>query len=91
MQAKDIMTKTVATVPPEATVQDIAKLLLARRISAVPVVDAGGKVVGIVSEGDLMRRPESGTERPTVLVVDAAGQFPGAGTRIRAIAWRHRR
>lgn len=63
MQAKDIMTTAIATVPPDATVQDIAKLLLARRISAVPVVDSDGKVLGIVSEGDLMRRPETGTER----------------------------
>lgn len=63
MQAKDFMTTAVATVQPEATVQDIAKLLLARRISAVPVIGADGTVVGIVSEGDLMRRPETGTER----------------------------
>ena len=63
MQAKDIMTTAIATVPPQATVRDIAKLLLARRISAVPVVDSDGKVLGIVSEGDLMRRPETGTER----------------------------
>ncbi|MEQ8818508.1 MAG: CBS domain-containing protein [Thalassobaculum sp.] len=63
MQAKDIMTTAVATVPPETTVQDVAKLLLERRISAVPVVDGDGKVLGIVSEGDLMRRPETGTER----------------------------
>lgn len=63
MQAKDIMTTAVATVRPEASVQEIAKLLLARRISAVPVVDLDGRVLGIVSEGDLIRRPETGTER----------------------------
>lgn len=63
MQAKDIMTTTVATVPPEATIREIATLLLARRISAAPVIDPDGMVLGIVSEGDLMRRPETGTER----------------------------
>lgn len=63
MQAKDVMTTTVATVRPEATVREVASLLLRRRISAVPVVDAGGNVLGIVSEGDLIRRPETGTER----------------------------
>jgi len=63
MQAKDIMTTTVATVRPEATIREIAKLLLERRISAVPVVGPDGRVLGIVSEGDLMRRPEAGTER----------------------------
>jgi CBS domain-containing protein len=43
-------------------VEEIARLLLERRISGVPVVDAAGRVLGIVSEGDLMRRPELGTE-----------------------------
>jgi len=63
MQAKDIMTKNVTTVGEDATVQEIANLLLERRISAVPVVDRSGLVIGMVSEGDLMRRAETGTER----------------------------
>ena len=62
MQAKDVMTMNVVTVSPDTLVNDIAKLLIERRISAVPVVAADGRVVGIVSEGDLMRRPESETE-----------------------------
>ncbi|GGC77526.1 CBS domain-containing protein [Vreelandella lutescens] len=56
MQAIDIMTSKVISVSLDADVRDIAQQLLAHRISAVPVVDADGKVVGIVSEGDLMRR-----------------------------------
>jgi CBS domain-containing protein len=63
MQAKDIMTTNVITVTADATVRDIARLLLERRISAVPVVDADGSLIGMVSEGDLMRRTETGTER----------------------------
>lgn len=63
MQAKDIMTTTVVTVRPDASIAEIAHLLLERRISAVPVVDSAGRLLGIVSEGDLMRRPETGTER----------------------------
>lgn len=63
MQAKDMMTSPVLTISPDATVVEIAQLLLERHISAAPVVDDAGKLVGIVSEGDLMRRPESGTER----------------------------
>lgn len=63
MQASDIMTTSVETVRPETLVTEIAGRLLARHVSAVPVVDEDGKVVGIVSEGDLMRRPETGTER----------------------------
>ena len=63
MQAKDVMTPSVVTVGPDATVREIAALLLEKRISAVPVIGAENQLVGIVSEGDLMRRPESGTER----------------------------
>lgn len=63
MQAKDVMTSPVVTVAPDTPVAEVARLLLERHISAVPVVDADGRLVGIVSEGDLMRRPESGTDR----------------------------
>ena len=62
MKAHDVMTKAVVFVNPEATVREVAQLLIKRRISAVPVVDDCGHVIGIVSEGDLMRRPESRTE-----------------------------
>jgi len=63
MKAKDVMTARVVTVRPDTPVREIAAALLKRRISAVPVTDKDGKVVGIVSEGDLMRRKETGTER----------------------------
>lgn len=63
MQAKDIMTADVETVTPDTAVSEIAQRLIARSISAMPVVDEKGAVVGIVSEGDLMRRSETGTER----------------------------
>ena len=53
MQAADVMTRKVVTVPPTATAQEIAQLLVRHGISAVPVVDAAGAVVGMVSEGDL--------------------------------------
>ena len=64
MQARDVMISPVVTVGRSATVRDVAKLLLEKRISAVPVVDDAGKVVGIVTEGDLIHRAEAGTERP---------------------------
>ena len=63
MKAKDVMTEDVVSVREDASVESIARLLLQHRISAVPVTDAGGRPVGIVSEGDMMRRPEAGTER----------------------------
>jgi CBS domain-containing protein len=63
MRARDIMTTSVVTVTPETSVRDIAQTLLERRISAVPVVDARKRVVGVVSEGDLLHRVENQTER----------------------------
>ena len=63
MEAQDIMTRNVVTTTPEATVGEVATLLVERHISAVPVIDAAGKLVGIVSEGDLVRRPEIAGER----------------------------
>jgi CBS domain-containing protein len=61
MKAADIMTTNVVSVTPDQMVQDVAEILLTRRISGMPVVTAAGKLVGIISEGDLMRRAESGT------------------------------
>ena len=58
MLAKDIMTTKVVTVVSEAPVAEIADLLLARRISGVPVVDSEDRLVRIVSEGDLIRRQQ---------------------------------
>jgi len=65
MKAQDVMVSPVITVTESDTVRDVAKLLLAKHISAVPVVDQSGRLVGIVSEADLMHRTETGTERPT--------------------------
>jgi CBS domain-containing protein len=62
LKAKDVMTTQVITIAPDTRVRDIASLLLARRISGLPVVD-DGCVVGMVSEGDLLRRYEIGTDR----------------------------
>ncbi len=63
MHAKDVMTTKLVTVGLDAAVEDIAKLFVERKISGVPVVDGQGRVLGIVSEGDLLRRPENETER----------------------------
>ena len=63
MLAKDVMTKDVVVVQPQTPVVEIARILLERRISAVPVLDSNKELVGIVSEGDLMFRAENDTER----------------------------
>jgi CBS domain-containing protein len=62
MNASSIMVSDVISVKSDDTVQDVAELLLVNRISAVPVIDDSNKLVGIVSEGDLLRRGENGTE-----------------------------
>ncbi len=63
MNASDVMTRDVITVRPDTPVAEIIDLLLARGISGVPVVEADGRLAGIVSEGDLLRRSEIGTEK----------------------------
>jgi CBS domain-containing protein len=61
--ASTIMTTKVVTVSPETSVAEIARLLLEHQISAVPVVDGEHRVIGIVSEGDLLGRPPTGSQR----------------------------
>jgi CBS domain-containing protein len=63
MRAHQIMTRSVVTVPPDTSIVDAANLMLQRHVSGLPVVDAAGKLVGIVSEGDFIRRSEIGTQR----------------------------
>lgn len=63
MLARDIMTTNVVTFVAGTSVLEAARLLVERRISGAPVVDSAGRVIGIVSEGDLIRRAELGTEK----------------------------
>jgi CBS domain-containing protein len=63
MKARDVMVSPVITVKPSASIREVAQIFLERRISGAPVVDDHGKLVGIISEGDLMHRSEAGTER----------------------------
>jgi len=63
MQARDVMTSTVLSVTPGTTVHELAQLLVKHRISGAPVVDEDRHVIGMVSEGDLLHRSETGTEK----------------------------
>ncbi|MGH6778915.1 MAG: CBS domain-containing protein [Bradyrhizobium sp.] len=63
MRAHQIMTKPVISVTPETTIVEAAKVMLQRHVSGLPVIDASGALVGIVSEGDFIRRSEIGTQR----------------------------
>jgi CBS domain-containing protein len=63
MRAHQIMTRSVISVTPDTTIVEAANMMLQRHLSGLPVVDETGKLVGIVSEGDFIRRSEIGTQR----------------------------
>lgn len=63
MKAHEIMTRDVITVRPQTSVRDIAALMVEKHISGVPVLTDDGKIIGIISESDLLHRAEVGTER----------------------------
>ena len=63
MKASDIMTKWVISVTPNASILEAARQMLQNRISGLPVIDEKGSLVGVVTEGDFLRRRETGTER----------------------------
>jgi len=63
MKAADLMTSFVITMRPDATIEFAAQLMLQYRISGLPVTDSDGAVLGIVTESDLLRRAETGTEK----------------------------
>lgn len=63
MQARDVMVCGVISVGPDIPVQFAANAMISNCVSALPVIDIYAKLVGIISEGDLIRRVEIGTER----------------------------
>jgi CBS domain-containing protein len=63
MRAHQIMTRPVISVTPETTILEAANTILRKHVSGLPVLDATGNLVGIISEGDFVRRDEIGTQR----------------------------
>jgi len=63
VKARDIMSTKVVTVSPTTSVRDIAALMIEKHVSGLPVLNDNGTLVGMISEGDLLRRPEIGTEK----------------------------
>jgi CBS domain-containing protein len=63
MKASDVMTRTILSVRPDATIAEAIRMMLDNRISGLPVIDEAGRLVGILTEGDLLRRGETATER----------------------------
>jgi CBS domain-containing protein len=60
MIVADVMTRNCISIAPEATVEDAVKLMLARHISGLFVVNKAGELAGVITEGDLMRRARHG-------------------------------
>ena len=63
MKAKDVMTSPVVLIEPDASIWQAVRIMLQRHISGLPVIDSKGALVGIVTEGDFLRRAETGTQR----------------------------
>ena len=63
MKARDVMTSPVISVEPDVAVLQAVRIMLQRRVSGLPVIDREGRLVGIVTEGDFLRRAETGTQR----------------------------
>src|SRR5438132_2439507 len=63
MKASDVMSRNILSVGRDATIAEAIRLMLDNQISSLPVIDAAGRLVGILTEGDLLRRSETGTER----------------------------
>ena len=70
LTARDIMTREVITISPEASVEDLAKLLEESRIGGMPVMDAGGRIVGVVTQSDLVQRSRDLELPPALNILD---------------------
>src|SRR5499425_3388644 len=63
MKVRDIMSTRVISIAPDASVLEAVRLMLQKHISGLPVIDQSGALLGVVTEGDFLRRTETGTER----------------------------
>ncbi len=86
MKISDVMTRRVISVAPDAGIRDAMELMLKNRISGLLVIDSSGKLVGVLSETDFLRRAETGTERRSSPWYDS---FFGSGESARAYIRSH--
>jgi CBS-domain-containing membrane protein len=86
MRTTDVMVHDVFTLRPEPDLAEAVKLLAEHDVSALPVVDADNKVVGVLSEADLIHRVEIGTEKHRPWWLEA---LTGAGTLAQGFAKSH--
>jgi CBS domain-containing protein len=88
MQAKDVMTANVVSVSPEHSVRHAARIMLDHRISGLPVIDDDGRVVGILTEGDLMRRSELGVQALAPVDRQSGTEESNAGAYVKSHSWK---
>lgn len=86
MRVRDLMTTSLVTIPPEAPLEVVARLLSDRGISGVPVVDGAGSLLGMVTEGDLIRRLAAKEDAPKSWVL---GLFASAADQAARFARTH--
>lgn len=70
LQARDIMTKEVITISPEASIEDLARLFEKHKISGVPVVEPDGRLVGVITQSDLVKRSRDLELPPALNILD---------------------
>ena len=63
MKVRDVMTSPVVSIDPESSVLEAVRIMLQRHISGLPVIDKRGRLSGMITEGDFLRRAETGTQR----------------------------
>jgi len=88
MLVKDVMTTTVVTVSPDNSVRHAARLMSDQHVSGVPVVDDGGRLQGVISEGDLIRRTELSSGTFVLETNMELGPDDRANAFVKRCAWR---
>ncbi|BCH28636.1 hypothetical protein MesoLjLc_05660 [Mesorhizobium sp. L-8-10] len=88
MKAKDVMTTKVVTVSPDHSIRHAAKIMMENGVSGLPVVDDEGRLVGIISEGDMLRRTELGLEGMVLPEQEQADREQRARSYVKAHSWR---
>ncbi len=88
MKAKDVMAVDVVSVSPDHSVRHAARIMLDHRISGLPVIDDDGRLVGIVTEGDLMRRSELGAQALPPVDRQFSTEENNAGAYVKSHSWK---
>lgn len=88
MKAKDVMTHCVISIAPEASILQAITRMISHEVSGMPVIDAGGRLVGMITEGDFLRRAETETAAPRRRWVE---MLLGAGSEAEEYARSHGR